>query len=105
MSKEPDGHELLVSEERVSVHYSSVDNKSPTKYRRFDRQTGRCELVGFPSQENSTNSAICLSFLLLIRINSVFIGKVMAMQRVGYFPEGLRASGISTGLKEVERTK
>jgi hypothetical protein len=38
------------------------------KYRKFGRHADIIELVDFPSQENSTNSAVCLSFLLLIRI-------------------------------------
>ena len=69
VGKEPDGDEFLVSKLRHMVIAHTLKTSGGRAYRKCDRQTGRCELVDFPWQENSTKSAVCLSFLLLIRIN------------------------------------
>ena len=49
-----------------------------SKYRKFGRHADIIESVDFPSQENSTNSAACLSFQLLIRIRRLLAAFVLA---------------------------
>jgi len=69
LTEEEDRDEFLVSESRSRTYCSSVEHQPQSKYRKFDRGADIIELVDFPAQENYTNSAVCLSFQLLIRIS------------------------------------